>query len=228
MSENKRFPLILAVYYVLLFTVWAIVELFVRAPIESAVSSTTLDIITECGFKTVLWFIPAFLLIRRYSGRMLVPHDEMFRLRKNWGIFAAVFAFFTVYILLGAYRLTGHIALAEDFSAVRIFTFLITGFCEEIVFRGWLFNGSARLSGQGNPDSFPWAAAIINALMFLAVHFPIWLHNGVFAANMLSGGFVSVTMLSILFSWTFFRTRSLIIPALLHWWWDLLLTSIDR
>ena len=37
---------------------------------------------------------------------------------------------------------------------------------------------------------------------------------------------MSILFLSVLFSWTFLRTRSLLVPILIHSFWDLLVTLI--
>ena len=63
--------------------------------------------------------------------------------------------------------------------------------------------------------------------MFLLIHFPRWISEGVLLSNLKGGAFIFIPALSIVFSYTFMKSRNVIVPALLHFWWDFLLTALE-
>lgn len=84
-----------------------------------------------------------------------------------------------------------------------------------MVFRGLLLNITLR-------DEYKWSSVLINAGMFLLIHFPIWIYNGELIANFKSLDFFGIIILSVIFSWTFIKSRNIFVPILLHMFWDLL------
>ena len=93
---------------------------------------------------------------------------------------------------------------------------MFVGLTEETVFRGWLLNATIQ-------EDKKWRSIIINAIMLLVIHFPVWIHTGVFISNITSFSFLSVLILSIIFSLTFIKSRNILIPIALHMYWDLLI-----
>ncbi len=93
---------------------------------------------------------------------------------------------------------------------------LFVGITEEMVFRGWLLNATVS-------EKKKWMPVIINSLMFLFIHFPKWIHEGCFVENFQNMGFLSIIILSIIFSWTFIKSKNIWISILLHMYWDLLM-----
>jgi len=91
---------------------------------------------------------------------------------------------------------------------------LFVGITEESVFRGWLLNATLERWGR-------WPALIVNSLLFLAIHFPKWIVSGEFVYAFTSFGFAEVIALSLLFGWSFVRTRNLLLPIALHMVYDL-------
>lgn len=221
MNRDKKFKLILTVYFVLLLAVWTLNEFFLRTAIDSSFGDVMADIIKECAVKMTVWFVPAVLLIKKYNSQMEVKAEKLFRpdLKGDFKVFLPFFLFFTFYILLFKYRNSGGIFISENFSPANILVFFCVGLAEETVFRGWLLNGTL------NKDNFK-QTAFLNSLMFLAIHFPRWFKEGVFVSNMVSGGFISIIFLSIVFSYSFQKCRNLAVPILLHAWWDFLLSMI--
>ena len=92
---------------------------------------------------------------------------------------------------------------------------MFTNLTEEMVFRGWLLNVTVS-------ENRKWLPIMINAVMFLLIHFPIWIASGVFIDSFTSLNFLCVPALSIIFSWTFIKSKSIWIPITLHMYWDLL------
>ncbi|MDE6780102.1 MAG: CPBP family intramembrane metalloprotease [Ruminococcus sp.] len=89
------------------------------------------------------------------------------------------------------------------------------GISEEMVFRGFLLNSVLNEKNK-------YTAVIINSLLFLAIHFPVWIRKGVFLTYITNGAFLQIIALSAVFSLAFIRSRNIIIPAILHAYWDFL------
>jgi membrane protease YdiL (CAAX protease family) len=166
--------------------------------------------------KNAVWTLPACLLIHRYSDSVAVTLREMFTRRVNWLKYLPVFALFTAYLLAGDMLLNGKIALSGGFSFDDAVSVLFVGITEELVFRGWLLNAAA--SGKNKR-----AVIAVNALLFLLIHIPSWIHQGELIAIFQSFGFVSILVLSVIFSVTFLKSRSILIPAALHMFWNLIM-----
>ena len=93
---------------------------------------------------------------------------------------------------------------------------LFAGATEELVFRGWILDATVRKSAR-------WTLILVNALMFLFIHFPIWIYSGCLAENFQSLTFLGIFLLSAIFSWAFMRSRSIWISILLHMYWDMMM-----
>lgn len=225
MLKNKNLTITLAVYTVIFYAVWTTYQLLIAGRIEAALSPTAADLVKEGAAKTILWFVPAIILIRR-NREYLHAKEKLFSAKSGWGAFLTVFAFFTFYILLSKWKTSGKIALAENFTLWSAVVYLFVGFNEEIVFRGWLLNATLP-EKQNESMSNMLPAMIVNAVMFLLIHFPIWIKNGLFLVNLSAGAWISIPVLSVVFSVCFVKSRNIIIPALLHFWWDFLLNVLS-
>ena len=111
----------------------------------------------------------------------------------------------------------GKLALNPDFHIGTHLWLLFVGITEEAVFRGWMLNATAKKTN----DMF---ALGLNALMFLAIHFPKWIDEGIFIQAFTGFGFLSVIIFSVVTGVIFLKTKNLVLPVLLHMWYDLMLS----
>lgn len=208
----------LAVYSILFFLAWALYELLLSNYIALIPNEALSAFVGEGVIKSIVWALPAAILIFKNRERVSVSLREMFSVNKECINYLWIFAAFAVYILLEKVVHGGKIVFNEDFGFSEIITVLFVGITEELVFRGWLLNSTVE-RGQN-------AAIAVNSLMFLCIHFPRWFCNGVLAANFANLGFICIMALSIVFGYVFVKTRSIIMPIALHMFWDLLLFMI--
>lgn len=195
--------------------VWSVFEFFIKDAIDSLIPNNALSQFVKSGIiKNLVWTVPAFLLISKFH--VCITLKEMFTVKVNGLKYLSFFILFTVYLSVGAILEKGRLALAKDFGTDEIIIVLFVGLTEEMVFRGWLLNATITEENK-------WKCIIVNAVMFLAIHFPSWIHNGVFIRNFEGFGFVSVVVLSVIFSLTFMKSRNILIPITLHMYWDLLM-----
>ena len=215
-TKEKMF-FVIVIYTAIFYAAWALIELAVYPSLLRIINNVeTAEIIKEVLIKNVLWTIPAVLLIKKYEASIRISLKEMFTSKVNWLKFMPLFMVFAVYILGQKYLYSGTIGLNEGVSIAGSIPYLFAGITEEIVFRGWLLNAMAC-------NRKAYLPVMINAIMFLLIHFPIWIQSGLFVNVFTSLGFISIIGLSIIFSVCFLRSRNILVPIVLHSFWDLLL-----
>lgn len=213
---NKKLRLSLTVSYATLFLIWGILELWGVPQIAPRMSSTSLTILKEAVLKLLVWFGPALLLMRRFDEDMSVKRIGLFRCRRVSPVFFAVALLFTVFLIVAARLQKGAIVVAPTFHAPADILVAVTiGLSEEMFFRGWLLNATLR-------NGRKWIPLLLNSLLFLLIHFPVWIRNGIFINYMTSGLFLEIIALSLVFGWAFIKSENILVPAALHTWWDLL------
>ncbi len=220
-TSKGRFAALLTIYTICLWCVWAAYTLLLKPVICDALGEdTALSSLVRNGIiKNIVWTLPAAWLIVRYNDRCMVSLKDMFtKAAAGWKNYLIIFPCFIIYILIGALR-SGGIGISEDFGIDSIITVLFVGLTEELVFRGWLLNATVK---ESDPPKKQYIAIGVNALLFLCIHFPIWISQGTFVSSFTSLGFLSILILSVLFSAVFIRTKNIVLPIALHMAWDLL------
>ncbi|MDE6732067.1 MAG: CPBP family intramembrane metalloprotease [Oscillospiraceae bacterium] len=208
---------VLIVYTLVFYAVWTAWELWAKGLITAAVSNEYLSQFIKSGvIKNLVWTLPAILLVKRFDGEVYVGAKEMFTTKVNFLKYLPIFAAFTVFLLVGAFVTKGKIAVSEAFGLEKLIVVLFVGITEETVFRGWLLNAALG-------EKKKWLSVAANAVMFLLIHFPVWIHDGVFIENFRSFAFLSPLVLGIIFGWMFIKSKSIWIPVALHMYWDLMM-----
>ena len=218
MLKDKKTAEIYYMYILAFFAVWAALTLLIFPAIDNSLGLPWSDLIEDGLFKTVIWTIPAFVLMKKYRDKLSIS-DGLFHPKKSWWILIPGLIGVTIYLLIVKYRSSHTIALAEDFTLWLIPIYLFVGFNEEIVFRGWLLNSVIR-----EENKVPAIAA--NAVLFLLIHFPTWIQGGTLMEHLTSGSFLIIVMLSVVFSICFTHSKSVTVPALMHFWWDFLIMAL--
>ncbi|MBR3629535.1 MAG: CPBP family intramembrane metalloprotease [Oscillospiraceae bacterium] len=216
MKQSQHVRLIVLIYYILLYVLWACLECIIVPKLE--LPPVSIEAVKEIGCKILLWSIPAILLILRYDDSLFLHRNELSGDPKKPVTYLPLCMFallFTAYFLFLNYYENGKIVISPSFHPADIPIALSIGIGEELVFRGLLLNAALK-------DRNPWIVCFGNAVMFLMIHFPIWLREGVFLHNITNFTFLMIIVLSLIFSWTFVKSRSMIVPVILHAYWDLL------
>ncbi len=215
MQQQKK-KNVLLLYTVIFYGLWTFFELVGKDLLDRLIAEEwLLQLIRSGVIKNLVWTFPALLLTAYFQTEVTVSLREMFTIRVHWLKFLPIFIFFTVYALAGSILLNGTLKVSSDFGVEKLIIVLFVGITEEMVFRGWLLN--ATLDSR-----HAWRAIVINACMFLVIHFPNWIHQGIFLASFADLSFLCILVLSVIFSWTFIKSRSLLVPIFLHMYWDLL------
>lgn len=203
------------VYVIVFYGIWVLWELLAKPFISDNIPNEYLSQFIKSGvIKNPVWTLPALLLIKHYDDEMYIGFKEMFTAKVNVLKYLPIFGVFTVYLLVGAFLQKGRLAFSEMFGLDKLIIVLFVGITEETVFRGWLLNATLG-------DKKKWLPVAVNAVMFLLIHFPVWIYEGVFVENFQNFGFLGLLILSVTFSVTFIKSRNIWIPVSLHMYWDL-------
>lgn len=215
MTKKKKNTLLI-IYTIFFYAIWASFELVVKDILNNSIQNEVLCQLVKSGIiKNLVWTLPAILLIQNFNSDVCITLKEMFSTKVNWLKYLPIFAVFTVYVLAGSILNNGKLEIVSDFGIDKIIIVLFVGLTEELVFRGWLLNATIR-------EDKKWLYIIINAVLFLSIHFPVWIHTGVFISSFTSFQFLEIIALSVIFSYTFIKSRNILVPISLHMYYDLL------
>ncbi|MFL0506780.1 CPBP family intramembrane glutamic endopeptidase [Ureibacillus sp. 179-F W5.1 NHS] len=171
--------------------------------------------ITSAIIKIVIWVIPVILLakvIDKTDPFSFLGLRHNFKKSLKWIYW--VFLVFILYILLNITVLDNKINLHIGFDE-WLNVFLLVGITEEIVFRGFILN---KLM-----DSFRfWIANTITSLLFVLIHFPIWIYKGLFAFHYILSSSITIFVLGALFGYVYKKTSSLWLVIIIHSFYNLL------
>ncbi len=218
-NQPSRALVVLMAYCLVFYTIWALLELQLKLGVDHPYASWPEAFLKSGLIKCILWALPVVYLLHRYNDLVAISLKEMFTNKVRWGQYLPLFALFTIYIGIGSLLQHGVVSISPSFSPKDLVMVLFVGITEELVYRGWLLNITVKMFNKARI----WLAIAINAVMFLLIHFPIWLSVGEFTNMFTSLGFLSVLALSVIFSVTFLKSRSIWPPIALHMYWDLLM-----
>ncbi len=225
-TGRSKVPARVLVLHVVLFAAaWTVSELLLVPRLEEGLSPVTFVLVRDVGLKCLIWLLPALLLIRRYGGSLAIRPGALFRAPKSWTLCLEILALFVFCLAAGNALRNQGLAVTPGFGPKDLLWVLFVGLTEETLFRGWLLNAlwvPRDLEGEVPP----WKPIAGTSVLFLLIHFPIWIRTGVLVTNLAGGAFLSILVLSVVFSWSFWKTRTLTVPILLHSAWDLLVTLL--
>lgn len=209
-TNSTKLRMVLIIYTGFLYGFWSLLELSLKN--SMGISEFT----KEVWLKFLIWLLPSLLIYLRFSSFMFSGEKEFFSLNRKCWICIPLLLFFTVYIIGGEYLENGMLSISPSFGVSTVVEVISIAAGEEMVFRGLFLNAALQKQNR-------YLAVFINALMFLAIHFPAWIQSGTFVFVFSGGGFISILLLSCIFSFAFIKTKSILPAAILHFWWDLLM-----
>ncbi len=221
MIKNKKLIVTLVIYCILFYGFWAVLELLIKNQLLVLTDNNDviMELIRSGIIKNLVWTVPAIILVKKFESDMYIGLKEMFTTKINFLQILPIFILCIIYCLVSAFRSVG-ISIKESFGWSQIIIVIFVGITEEMVFRGWLLNSTLK---NADKEWKQWLAVGINSVMFLCIHFPIWIHDGVFFTNLQGLAFMGIIILSFIFSWLFIKTKNILVPVALHMLYDLLI-----
>lgn len=213
----KNIDTVLIVYCLIFFTGWTLYTFFISPVRKDNLSELTGSILSAI-IKVSTWTIPCIFLLKKYSKDVVVPVEDMFINKFKIRPYIIGLSLLALCLIGISYIENGSIAISKTFDPISLIgVVLFVGITEEMVFRGWILN--VLLTRMKLIY-----ALIIDAILFLSIHFPIWIYKGIFYENLMSGSFISVIILSIMFSMLFIKSKNILVPIVFHMVWNLLVT----
>ena len=213
----KTYLIFLAVFYL----VWTLKELVLHPFVNQYIpdGSVLQQLLFSGILKNLCWTLPALLLIRKYNQDLYIPEPDLFRNPVNIKQVAGIVALVILYCL-GNSLIYHHGFYFVSENLKECVSFIFVGITEEFVFRGFLLN--VTLTEKNKPF-----AIAVNSILFLCIHFPIWILYGNFIPYFANFSFIGIILLSIFFSWSFLKFKSIWVPVCLHMVWDIAVTLLN-
>ena len=202
-------------FLVLFYSVWTIKELWLIEYIYSF--GKIISPLFEASIKSIIWIVPTCLYIKYF----LYTNPNNY-LKMNVNVKKGFFWGIVLSLLLGSCLiLEEHIFNGISFKFELSFddylnTFLIAGLAEEILFRGLILQ-------ELNKKITFWKSNVITAILFLVVHYPIWIYNNIIFHY---GSHVYVFFIGLLFGFVYKKTSSLWSVVILHAFHNFILSII--
>lgn len=161
-----------AVYCAVFFAFWALYVLVWSRSVQAALPPVAAALAGE-GIKLASWAAPACLLVSHFRRDVEIPLPGLFA-RPSGSPMPFVYGL----LLLAGAPFLGAL-VRQDLSLQLppptewISTVVFVGISEELVFRGWLFNYFCKNASMQT-------ANILQAALFVLIHFPTWIRSGSF------------------------------------------------
>jgi uncharacterized protein len=196
---------ILIWYLFIFFFVWTVKELWFIKYIY--LFDNTTQAFLEGSVKSFIWVVPTWLYIKYFLNanpfHYLKIRDN-FKKGVFWGIVLSLV--FGLYFVAQTYIINKqpfHVSLSLD---DYLNTFILAGIIEEMVFRGLILQ-------EINKRLIFWKANLLTALLFVCIHYPIWIHH---AEIFNFGTHLYIFLIGLLFGFVYKKTGSLWSVAILH------------
>lgn len=166
----------------------------------------------------LIWAIPFLFLIVKEKHRETIQPEQIFRFHFHWKSFLTVFVLSTTFVLgkmffnHGGWWINPNIFFLQELSK-----YLIVGFVEELVYRGFGLNMLSNFSSGRT-------AIVVSSLFFAALHIPAyfihWYCDGVFLLATLISQIITVFIFGLIFGVVFQKSKSIWPVAIIHFWYD--------
>jgi uncharacterized protein len=206
----------LILYLLGFYFVWALKELWVINYFH--IFGETVFALLNMMAKILIWIIPSWIYVKYHLNENPMNY---FNINTNvkkglfWGSILSLLVglYFTIEVYL-INQETFHFLIPLD---SYLDGFLVVGITEEMVFRGLILK-------EINKKIPFWKANVITSLLFLMIHYPIWIHNGEFI-NLWNHPIIF--LIGITFGFIYKKTGSLWSVILLHSFYDFFVNFIN-
>ncbi|WML51694.1 type II CAAX endopeptidase family protein [Neobacillus sp. PS3-12] len=210
-SEAKIYRVRTLILYLLgFYFVWALKELWIINYFQ-LFGGTTYALLNALA-KVLVWIVPIWIYVKYYLNINPMNYFNMnINVKKGliWGVILSLLVglYYTIVVYLVNHRTFHFLLPLDDY----LDEFLVVGITEEMVFRGLI------LKEISNRMSF-WKANVMTSLLFLLIHYPIWIHHGEFF-NFWNHPYIF--LIGLIFGFIYKKTGSLWSVVLLHSFYDL-------
>ena len=217
----NQFQKIYIIFLILFYAVWTVAGLLIRPALQQVMpdNSIAFQIVFDWILKNLCWTLPALILIKKFDKRLYINSKKLFINPVDKKQVALVFLAEIAFCILNSVASHKGFYFRPE-GLQECVSFVFVGVTEELVFRAWLLNSVITEKNKN-------FASGLNAILFLCIHFPIWIFYGNFIAYMTSFSFVMIIILSIFFSWTMLYFKNIWVTIGVHMLWDILVTILN-
>lgn len=205
MAKNQKALISYVVIFLALVVVW---YLYLYPSLETLKGDQeVIFILLWVIGKTIIWIFPVFIYLRLVGINN--PFDYL-KFKNNWtkgigwGISLSII-WVGVRVILFCFVMGGK-TISFQIGAYSLIAILISGFFEEITFRGLILQ-------QLSEDIKFWKANIISTILFLVYHIPTWSVDGF--SNLIPNCLLIVVM-GLVWGYLFKKTKSIWASAIFH------------
>lgn len=167
----------------------------------------------------ILWVMPAIFLIVKYSENLCFDKAKLFSYPKFDKSFITILILSMGYVLVSMFFVhKGFFFDDNDILGLVIIKYLIVGFVEEIVFRGWGYNALVK-------NTTHIKAAAITTVLFMILHWPAYFIKlfrfGTFDFAAIIGQSTAALVWGFIFCWLLKKGKSIWNPIIIHGLYDL-------
>lgn len=170
-------------------------------------------------FSRCIWVIPAILLIIKYNSQLNFQKCELYKPLKFDKLLIIVVAISLGYVVIG--MLINHKGFwfnSQNILGLVVVKYIVVGFVEETVFRGWGYNSLSKIVSHKK-------AAIISTVFFILLHWSAYFIKlyrfGSFDFIGLIEQSSSALIWGLVFCWLLQKGKTLWNPILAHTIYDL-------
>lgn len=197
--------------------IWALYRYFIKLP----------EWADEFLFKPIVFMLPViWYVLKKEKGRLSSIGLTTREFSKNLLIGLGVSSIFIIEGIFVNIAKHGTLTMTQigSLSSYSIgFIFLLsfaTAFTEELLSRGFLFSRLYKVTKN------VWYAIFMSSLMFMAFHIPILATTLKFQGGTLVLFFWTTFSLGVINSIFYLQTESLVIPILVHLFWNLTVATL--
>lgn len=224
MQKRKQACTAAVIFTVLFYAAWSLTELWLVPLLKTYNDNQYVQVLLrDVLIKNLLWTLPAVLLIHHYADEMLIGCKELFSFHKACLKYLLLLIPLAGFVLVGTMLRHHTLTVSSSFHPSQLIDGLLVGISEETVFRGFFLNLTLK---NADTDAKKALAFGLNGLMFLLIHFPIWIGQGMLLSVFTGFGFLTIIGLGLLFGYCMLRCRSLWPAVILHSAYDILVFLI--
>ena len=166
----------------------------------------------------LVWVLPAVYLIIRYSDSLCINRKGLFslpRFNKSLIVVLGVSAIYVICVMLVNHK--GAWLNKSINLPFGIMKYVIVGFVEETVFRGWGYNALTKVTTDKK-------AVILSTMFFVFVHWPAYFVKlyrfGIFDISGLFVQSLSAVVWGLIFCWLLKSGKTIWNPIIAHTFYD--------
>lgn len=223
MIEKNKIRLLTLLIYTPLFYLCIIILNFINRTNENNIRiyfhflgrSMSLNIL-DTMIRLIVYIIPVLLILKIENENILVFLKLKCGLKKTlvW-VIVSVLAILLIWLLGVVFYLpTAKIPLKHNYNLVInadlfVRSVVLTGFIEEVVFRGFIFQKLLQMTKF-------WMADIINGFLFTLYHIPLWIIFNTFNRDYRVSYLIVLMLFSIIQGVVLKKSKSLWVCIIIH------------